>query len=139
MYKDILLAVDLSDENSWSKALPTAVEYCKAFGSRLHVITVVPEFGMVRQYFPNDYGQKLKDSVSKELHAFTKRHVPEDCPVQHIVAHGTIYEEILKAAGTVGADLIVVSSHRPELEDFLLGTNAARVVRHAKTSVLVVR
>jgi nucleotide-binding universal stress UspA family protein len=35
--------------------------------------------------------------------------------------------------------VIVLASHRPELKDYLLGPNAARVVRHAKCSVLVVR
>ncbi len=32
-----------------------------------------------------------------------------------------------------------IGSHRPELKDYLLGPNAARVVRHANCSVLVVR
>ena len=36
------------------------------------------------------------------------------------------------------ADL-VVGSHRPAMKDYLLGTNAARVVRHAGRSVLVAR
>jgi nucleotide-binding universal stress UspA family protein len=35
--------------------------------------------------------------------------------------------------------MIVMASHRPELKDYLLGPNAARVVRHAECSVLVVR
>ena len=36
-------------------------------------------------------------------------------------------------------DLIVMASHRPELKDYLIGPNAARVVRHADCSVQVVR
>lgn len=139
MYKEILLSVDLEDENSWKKALPTAVEYAKAFGSRIHVATVVPEFGMVRQYFPNDYEQKVKEAVKDKLHEFTAANIPKDIAVQHVIAHGTIYEEIIKAAEQVKADLIIMASHRPELGDFLLGPNAARVVRHSKRSVLVVR
>ena len=43
MYKEILLAVDLNDDSSWQKALPTAVEYCRAFDSILHVVSVRPE------------------------------------------------------------------------------------------------
>lgn len=139
MYKEILLAVDLEDESSWRRAVPTAVEYAKAFGSRLHVMTVVPEFGMVRQYFPDDYEKKLKDSVKARLHEFTSKNVPKEVPVQHIIAHGTIYQEIIRAADKVNADLIIMSSHRPELGDYLLGPNAARVVRHSTRSVLVVR
>ncbi len=65
--------------------------------------------------------------------------MPDDVSVQHIVGEGTVYEVILDMAEKVEADLIVMASHRPELQDYLLGPNAARVVRHAKCSVLVVR
>jgi nucleotide-binding universal stress UspA family protein len=47
--------------------------------------------------------------------------------------------EILGIAEEAGADLIVVGSHRPAMGDYLLGTNASRVVRHAGCSVLVAR
>jgi nucleotide-binding universal stress UspA family protein len=57
-----------------------------------------------------------------------------------LVTHGTsIYAEILGVAEEAEADLVVVGSHRPAMKDYLLGTNAARVVRHARCSVLVAR
>ncbi len=34
---------------------------------------------------------------------------------------------------------IIVASHKPNVGDYLLGTTAARVVRHAACSVFVVR
>jgi len=141
MYKDILLPVDLGEEASWSKALPMAVELCKAFGTRLHVMTVVPDFGMtmVAQYFPEHYEEQALESAGEKLHAFVNEHVPEGVEVQHIVGHGVIYEEILRVAEEIDADLILMGSHRPELKDYLLGPNAARVVRHSGRSVLVVR
>ena len=55
------------------------------------------------------------------------------------VTQGTIYHEIIKAAKEVGADAIVVGANRPALSDYLVGPNAARVVRHAPQSVLVIR
>jgi nucleotide-binding universal stress UspA family protein len=128
MYRDILLCVDLEDESSWRKALPTAVEYCRAFGSRLHVLTVIP-----------DYEAKLLEQAGARLHELVREQVPEEVKVQHIVAQGTIYHEIIQAAEQVDADLIVMASHRPELEDYLIGPNATRVVRHCNRSVLVVR
>ncbi len=75
----------------------------------------------------------------EHLHAFAKEHIPDDVRVQHVVGEGTVYEVILKIAGDINADLIVMGSHRPELKDYLLGPNAARVVRHANCSVMVVR
>jgi nucleotide-binding universal stress UspA family protein len=49
------------------------------------------------------------------------------------------YQEILKTAEAIQADLIVMGSHRPELSDYLLGSNTEKVVRHARCSVMVVR
>ncbi len=141
MYNDILLAVDLNDETSWNRTLPLAIEYCRAFDARLHVLTVVPDFGMsiVGQYFPRGYEKKVADEVMHKLRDFVDQKVPEGVRVRHVVGEGTVYEVILSVAGKVGADLIVVSAGRPELKDYLLGPNAARVVRHAECSVLVVR
>jgi hypothetical protein len=53
--------------------------------------------------------------------------------------HGTVYHEVLKAADKLGVDVIVLSAHRPAFKDYFLGSNAARIVRHAKQSVYVVR
>ena len=141
MYKNILMTVDLNHESSWQKALPTAVEYCQAFGSTLHVMTVVPDIGMaiVASYFPEGYEDKMLKEAAAKLHEFTASRVPEGVEVHHLVGHGPVYSEILRVADTIDADLIVMASHRPELKDYLLGPNAARVVRHADRSVLVVR
>ena len=141
MYKDILLAVDLTDSSSWNKALQTAVGYCQAFDATLHMLSVVPDFGMtvVGQYFPKDFEKQAVEAARKELLALSEREVPPGVVVDHVVAYGSIYEEILAAARTVKCDLIVIASQRPELKESLLGPNAARVVRHADCSVLVVR
>lgn len=141
MYKDILVPIDLDDEASWKSALGHAVDMAKAFGARMHLMTVVPDFGMamVAQYFPKDYEQKVLEEARRHLHDFTRDHIPDGVDVQHIVGHGRVYEEIIRIAKEVDCDLILMASHRPELRDYLLGPNAARVVRHADRSVLVVR
>lgn len=141
MYHTILLPVDLSDSHSWSKALPTSVALRNTFRAELHVLTVVPAFGlpMVSQYFPADYEAKAHAHVAAELETFIAAHVPADVTVERIVATGKIYQQILRAAEEIEADLIVMGSHHPELSDYLLGPNAARVVRHADCSVMVVR
>ena len=46
MYQTILLPLDLNDEASWKKSLPTALELSQTHGAKLHVMTVVPDFGM---------------------------------------------------------------------------------------------
>jgi nucleotide-binding universal stress UspA family protein len=141
MYRNILVPVDLSDKHSWRKALPTAVSLCETFEAKLHLIAVVPDFGlpMVGQFFPEGYEAKLRQHAAKQLRDFAAQQVPGEVQSRRIVAEGKIYQEILKAADAIQADLIVMGSHRPELSDYLLGPNAAKVMRHAKCSVMVVR
>ena len=141
MYSDILWPVDLNHTSSWEKALPTALAHCRAFGAQLHVMTVVPDFGMamVGTFFPDDFAERAQADAASQLDAFAGKHIPEEIASQHHVGHGTVYEEILRVAREIDADLILMASHRSELSDYLLGPNAARVVRHFERSVLVVR
>ena len=80
MFKDILLPIDLNHESSWRSALPVALEHCKAFGSRLHVMTVVPEFGLslVGSFFPDGFEQQHLDAANKLLHEFVSEHIPAE-------------------------------------------------------------
>ena len=141
MYRNVLVPVDLSDKHSWRKALPTAISLCETFEAKLHLITVVPDFGlpMVGQFFPEGYEAKLRQQAARQLKEFAAQQVPGEIECRRIVAEGKIYQEILKAADAIKADLIVMGSHRPELADYLLGPNADKVTRHAQCSVMVVR
>jgi len=141
MYKDILLPVDLGHPSSWEKALPVAVDMCKANGANLHVLTVVPDFGMsvVGQFFPEGYEKDVAVKVMDALKTFVSERVPSDVNVRHIVGEGVVYEVIIRMAREVGADLIITAAGRPDLKEYLLGPNAARVARHAPVSVLIVR
>ena len=141
MFENILLSVDLDEESSWKEALPRAIDIAVGENAALHVITVVPTYGMpiVGSFFPEDFEEKALAEAKTQLGAFMAEHIPGDVKAKGHVAHGVIYEEIMHAADKLGCDLIVLSSHRPELRDYLNGPNAARVVRHATQSVLVVR
>jgi len=141
MFKEILLPLDLGNPEKQEKAVTAAVEMAKASGGRLHVMTIVPDFGesFVSSFFPVDFQEKALKAADERLHAYVKEHIPKGVSVQHIVAHGSIYHQIVEFARKVGADLIVMASHRPELSDYLLGPNATQVTKHASCSVLVVR
>ena len=141
MYRNILLPVDLSCVSSWRKTLPVTLEFAEAFSSHVHVMTVIPDSGMsiVSQYFHKETEETIIDKTKDALHHFTRENIPETVTTRHIVTTGSVYESIIEAARTINADLIVMSAHRPELKDYLLGPNAARVVRHSDRSVLVVR
>ncbi len=141
MFKEILLPIDLGEMESSRKAVSTAIELSRTEGARLHLLCVVPGFGMsiVSQYFPEGFEEKSLAEAANQLDKFIAKNIPSEITSRAVVANDTVYEEILKVAAETGCDLIVVASQRPELKDYLLGPNASRVVRHATCSVLVVR
>jgi nucleotide-binding universal stress UspA family protein len=141
MYRNIVVAVDLNDETSCRKPLLSAVELARTFGAQLIVLTIVREVEAILQAKTAPFGYELiVADLENRLAALIRRVDAHDLHPKILVAHGaSIYAEILGVAEEAGADLIVVGSHRPAMKDYLLGTNASRVVRHARCSVLVAR
>ena len=141
MYKNILLAIDLNDEPSCRKPLLSAVELARTFGARLHVLTVVREVEAILEARASTIAHEvIVSDLENRIDALIRRADASDLKPNTLVTHGArIYAEILGVAEEAGADLVVVGSHRPAMKDYLLGTNAARVVRHARCSVLVAR
>ena len=101
--------------------------------------------GVIAVFQPNEYYATDEEylqalaEAKRRLDDLVTAEIPADLKAQQIVSHGTVYKEIIDAAKSIKVDLIVLASHRPELRDYLLGPNAARVVRHFPGSVLVVR
>ena len=137
MYQRILVPVDLADRAGFDRSMAVADDLATRHGAELHVLTVLPSYNMaiVGAYFPPEHEER----ATKEAQGALAELLADHGAAHGHVAHGTIYDEILKAADKLDCDLIVMASHRPELKDYLLGPNAARVVRHASQSVFVVR
>jgi nucleotide-binding universal stress UspA family protein len=139
--KSILLSVDIFHDTGWEASLEHAVSLANLYGAALHVLSVIPDFGMpmVASYFPKDFSKNAISEAEAKLTGFVRDHIPDEVAVTQHVKHGSIYKEILTVADALKVDMIVLASHRPEMRDYLLGPNAARVVRHAKQSVCVIR
>ncbi len=142
MFDCVLLTVDLNHEASWRKALPQAVELSRASGGTLHIMSVVPDMGtpMVEGFFPQDFEKKAVMAASDALDALVKREVPDTVDVKQHLAFGNIHQKVLRTIEDINCDLIVMASHKPDaVREFLVGSNADRIVRRSPVSVLVVR
>jgi len=56
-----------------------------------------------------------------------------------LLVEGSAASAILEQAARDAVDAIVLGSHRPDYRDYLIGSTAARVVRHAACTVIVER
>lgn len=142
MFNCVLLTVDLNHPASWEKALPQAVELSRASKSKLHIMSVVPDMGtpLVEGFFPEDFEKQAVAAASKALDDLVSREVPQDVEVKQHLAFGKIHRKVLKTIEEIECDLVIMASHKPDrVREFLVGSNADRVVRRSPVSVLVVR
>jgi len=139
--KHILCAVDISDQTDAKKILSEAEKLATTYSATLSILTVVPDYGSswVGSFFKEGTLKLATETAMETLRALTVDVKSRGLNVQHIVEVGTGYEKILSSANQIEADLIVVGAHKPDLADRIIGPNAARVVRHATASVMVVR
>ncbi len=139
MFSHILLPLDLDEPSSWRKALPAALSLTRNFSCRLTLYTVIsnPDAAEAAEWSAIGYREFV--SVTEARLSNLAAEI-EDAPgVSTRVGRGSVYRSIVEDARVMGADLIVMSAHRPEMKDYLLGAHAARVVRHAHCSVFIVR
>jgi nucleotide-binding universal stress UspA family protein len=140
MFEKLLIPVDLTEPELTKQALDEALAIAKGTGAKLRFVNVqslVPVAFI--DYIPANFDEELRTAAEQELaEVAAKVDYPQD-RVSTIVRFGAIYPEVLAEAEDWGADLIVLSSHRPAMSTYLLGSNAKTIVRHAKCSVLVVR
>jgi nucleotide-binding universal stress UspA family protein len=140
--KTILACVDFSElERS---VIDAGVALASASGGELHVLHVAePEPDFV------GYGtgpQTVRDTVAATIREAHRRveALVEQVARGGVAAHahllrGPYADTILREAERLGADVIVIGSHRHgRLHDLFVGSVAAEVLRGAKVAVMVV-
>ena len=140
MFRNILVPIDLADAEHAKPAIANAAALAAASGGRvrlLNVLAMTPV--MLAEYVPADFDTQQKQSTEEALAIVARESgVPAE-RVSSAIRQGGVYHEILEEAAEMKADLIVMTSHRPAMRTYFLGSNAGHVVRYAKCSVLVVR
>ncbi len=124
MYKQILVPVDLNDKGFSDKAVELAVWHARQANAQLHLLNVLPgiHMSMVASYFPKDAAQKMKQDVVQQLKNFADQHIADEIVYKVHVAEGKPYATILEYAEKLGADLIIMPSHkRSKIDKVVLG------------------
>lgn len=134
MYQKIILALSL--EHGISEQAIKLARTLKNDGGEIIAIHVYEPLQGSASTFVSD------DAVANAIqHA-------KDMLAERVADHSDLKSELIKGhsgraitdyAVKIGADCIVIGSHKPGLRDFLLGSTAARVVRHAECAVHVLR
>jgi len=137
-FKKILCPVDF-DNNSIA-ALDAAAEMARESGATievLHVVPIVVQPGVTPVYI--DVYTAEEEAAKAKLVALAKIHL-SDVKYELRTAVAQPSAAILHAQKTLGADVIVMSTHgRRGLSHLFMGSVAERVVREATCPVLTIR
>ena len=134
MYSRIIVALGL-EHGHGERAMDVARQLLSDGGEivALHVIEPVP--GVVSYYLPEGHEKEVKEKALEQV----KQRIGDAADAKAKVLFGHPGRLIPEYAKEIGADCIVVGSHKAEVGDYLLGATAARIVRHAACPVHVIR
>jgi Universal stress protein UspA and related nucleotide-binding proteins len=140
MFKSILVPIDLTDTDLAKPAIATAATLSKTYDGMVRLLNVLPMTPvMLAEYVPADFDSQQRQSSEEALAIVAEESGIDPQRISSVVRQGGIYHEVLQEAAAIRADLIVMTSHRPAMRTYFLGSNAGHVVRYATCSVLVVR
>ena len=141
--KKILYATDFSESSV--PACDYALTIAKLARAEVHVLHVIGEFADRRMSMMQPEAMTLLEreieiQALKEMEGFCKEKFDGEIPYTTEVVVGIPFQEIIKKAGELSADLIVVGTHgRTGLEHVIVGSTAERLVRRSPVPVLTVR
>ena len=136
MFNTILVPIDMSHIAEGKANIDIAVKQAEV-GAKIMLLNVVediPTWAAVE--LPANLIDKSLQAAQDELQAIANA---SGIPMEVEARTGHSYKTILDVADEKQVDLIIIASHQPGLQDYFLGSTAAKVVRHAKCSVLIIR
>ncbi len=136
MFQTILVPVALSDID---KATPM-LDAARQLGGENARVVLMSVVENVPTYVATELPGGFMDKAKQNAHASLAK-IAQDAglQVEIVVRSGQPSAGIIGTAKEKNADVIIIASHQPGLSDYLLGSTAHRVVRHAKCAVLVLR
>ena len=134
LYRKVLVPMAL-DHGVSEHTLEVARTLCADGGDIIGLHVYEPPSNAALAFMEDNAVQRGIDRARASLTQKTK-----DMPdIKSELVTGHTYRSIIDYAKKNEIDCIVMGSHRPGLSDYLLGSTAARVVRHAPCAVHVYR
>lgn len=137
MFKHIMAPVDLAHLERLGRALNVAVAEARHHKCPVTFVSVTAAAPSALAHNPSEFADKLQaftDEMVRE-HAIEARALP-------IISHDPVTDvddALLKAIDDIGADLVIMGSHRPGAAEYFWPSNGGKVASHATASVMLVR
>ncbi|MCW2307063.1 universal stress protein [Rhodobium gokarnense] len=137
MYKNIMVPIDLVHQDHLDKAIATAVDIAKLYGSTITFVAVTATPPSKVAHNPEEFARVLE-----EYTAGVRAKYDIDIAAKALVSHDPavdLDETLNKELHALGADLVIMASHVPHFREYVFASNAGFLAGHTDVSVMVVR
>ncbi len=135
MYTHIMIPVDLTHVDRLERALKTAADLAKLYGSKVTYVGITGVQPSKVAHNPGEFAEKLGHFAQEQAASWGI-----ETDAKAITAHDPAIEidhMLVDAAREIGADLIVAATHDPHMFDW--PSHGGKLASHADASVLLVR
>ncbi|MBT8410003.1 MAG: universal stress protein [Alphaproteobacteria bacterium] len=137
MFQHIMAPVDLGHLSKLTRALAITAEEAKHHGARVTFVAATTPSPSPVAHNPEEFGRKLGGFVADfaAQHGITAAAHP-------IISHDPVTDiddVLLKAIDEIGADLVIMASHKPGLADYFWPSNGGKIASHTGASIMLVR
>lgn len=137
MFNTVMMPVDLSVPETHEKALAVACDLARRYEAGLCLVSVAGGLSAKVSNSPSIYAEKLAAFAAaiaerEGVEIATKVYETDDPSVE-------VDAILVRAVDEVGADLIVMATHKPGWWEYIVNSHGGRVAAHASVSVMLVR
>ncbi|MFY1706195.1 universal stress protein [Tritonibacter scottomollicae] len=137
MFQKIVVPVDLAHEAALQKTLQVAAGMAKTHAAQLCYVGVASASPSAVARTPEEYKDKLEkfaaDQAAQHGVQATSHAIMTHDPATDL------NKALEKSISDLGADLVVMETHMPNISDYVWAGHGAHVAAHSSVSVLLVR
>ena len=137
MYSKIMVPIDLAHVDRMAGAVNMAADLAKLYDAPVCYVGATTSAPSRVAHSPEEYKGKLEAFARQEADTHGQR-----ATAHVVVSHdpvATLDDDLLKAVSDVGADLVVMATHVPNMGDLIWASNGGRLASHTKASICLVR
>ncbi|OLQ73134.1 universal stress protein UspA [Photobacterium proteolyticum] len=137
MFSKIMVPVDLRHEEQLTKSLDVVAKLAKVYGSKVVFVGVSLAAPTEISRNPEEYKAKLAlfTQEQSDLHNIDA----ESHPIFSVDPTADLNKKLLDAIDEIGADLILMATHIPNVSDYIFANHGNYISDHADISVFLVR
>ncbi len=137
MYKHIMVPVDLAHVDKCETALAVAADLAKHFDAPVTYVAVTSNLPGAIAHNPQEFARKLAGFAEEQ--GVLRGHRTAAHSVVSPDPAVDLDKALAGAVDDIGADLVVMATHIPNMADMLLPSHGGALARHTEVSVFLVR